>query len=317
VRVLFLGTPEFAVPTLKELLADSECTVVGVVCQPDRPAGRGNKLHAPPTKVLALEHNIPVLQPVSLAKSPETVEAMRKLEPDIIVMVAFGQILKKAVLEMPKMGVVNVHASLLPELRGAAPINWSIINGDTVSGVTTMFTEAGVDTGPMLLKDEVPIGPDMTSQELAEELSARGAKLLIETLKQLRAGTLKAQPQDESKATLAPMMTKELGHLSWKKPAAELHNLVRGLIPWPGTYTKYKGAPLKVHKTRVDKLLSGSEAMTPGAVAQAGSRVLIACGSDGKDRLELVDVQPANKARMSARDWANGVRLKEGDILGA
>ncbi|MBA3993230.1 MAG: methionyl-tRNA formyltransferase, partial [Cyanobacteria bacterium DS2.3.42] len=155
-KVLFLGTPEFAVPTLSELIAFSKTEVVGVVCQPDRPAGRGNKVHVPPVKEVAVQHNIPVLQPVKLAKEPDVVAEMRKLEPDLIVMVAFGQILKKEVLDLPKRGVMNLHGSLLPKWRGAAPINWSIINGDTVAGITTMFTDVGVDTGPMLLKAEVP-----------------------------------------------------------------------------------------------------------------------------------------------------------------
>lgn len=230
-RVLFLGTPEFAVPTLQHLLDFSKVEVVGVVTQPDRPAGRGNKMHPPPTKILAEQHGIPVLQPVSLAKSPEIVEQMRALNSDVIVMVAFGQILKKAVLSMPPQGVINVHASLLPHYRGAAPLNWSIINGDTVTGVTTMFTEAGVDTGPMLLKKEVEIGPDMTSEELAQVLSHEGAVLLIQTLEKLIDKTLVPERQDDALATFAPMMNKDLGHIDWSQSPHKVHNLVRGIIP--------------------------------------------------------------------------------------
>ncbi len=308
VRIIFLGTPEFAVPTLEKLIADKSKTIFAVVCQPDRPSGRGNKIHQPPTKVVALSHNIPVLQPISLAKSPEMVEQLKEMQPDVIVMVAFGQILKKAVLEMPKQGVINIHASLLPHYRGPAPINWAIINGDKKTGVTTMYTEAGVDTGPMLLKAEVPVGPDMTSEELSKELSILGADLLMETLNKLEAGNLISQRQDDAQASHAPMLTKELGKIEWSKDAEQIHNLVRGLVPWPGTYALFKDTVTKITQTKLPNNKTG-DAIAPGTIIKSGDRVEISCGETGTERIELIEVQPANKSRMSARDWANGLRL--------
>jgi len=315
VRVLFLGTPEFAVPTLQHLIDFPPVQVVGVVTQPDRPAGRGNKVQAPPAKVLAGLHNIPVLQPEKLSKSPEIVEAMSQLNADVIVMVAFGQILKKAVLSMPPQGVINVHASLLPHYRGSAPLNWSIINGDTVTGVTTMFTEAGVDTGPMLLKKEVAIGPDMTSEELAHALSNEGADLLIQTLQKLMDGTLVPERQDDSMATFAPMLAKDLGHINWKQSAQQIHNLVRGIIPWPGAYTQVGGATLKIWKTKVI-VAPGQLMMEAGSILIDGDKIQVVCGEVEKNYIQLLEVQPANKARMKARDWANGARIQTGVVLG-
>lgn len=312
-RILFLGTPDFAVPTLKELIASDGFDVVGVVTQPDRPAGRGNKLQAPPTKVLAVEHGIPVFQPVSLSKSPEIVAQLKELQPDYTVMVAFGQILRKSMLEMPRNGVVNIHASLLPKYRGAAPINWAIINGESVSGITTMFTEAGVDTGPILLKHEVDIAAEMTAEDLATELSHVGAKLVIETILKLESGELQPEVQDHTQASLAPMLSKDMGKIDWSLPALTIHNLVRGLYPWPGTFTKYGDTALKVLKTSPAGTTSQSKVV--GEILVADSKILVACGAEGQDRLELVSVQPANKGRMSARDWANGVRIHPGDVL--
>jgi methionyl-tRNA formyltransferase len=313
-RVIFLGTPEFAVPTLQELIDFPHTDVVGVVTQPDRPAGRGNKLHAPPTKVLAEQHNIKVFQPERLSKSPEIVQAMRDLAPDLIVMVAFGQILKKEVLNMPPKGVINVHASLLPKLRGAAPVNWSIINGDTVSGVTTMFTESGVDTGPMLLKKETNIDSDMTAEQLARVMSIDGADLLIETIEKLIDGTLVAVRQDDSKHTLAPMLDKELGRINWSLPAQQIHNLVRGIVPWPGAFTTINDTTLKIWKTKPG---GKPEQNSPvGTIQKLSDRVSIVCGENADETLELLEVQPPNKARMSAKDWANGAHIKTGDKVG-
>lgn len=310
-KVLFLGTPDFAVPTLIELIECPKTEVVGVVCQPDRPAGRGKKVHVPPVKEVALKHNIPVLQPVKLAKQPDVVQAMRSLAPDLIVMVAFGQILKKEVLDIPKNGVMNLHGSLLPKLRGAAPINWSIINGDTVAGITTMFTDVGVDTGPMLLKAEVPLTDDMTSIDLAHELSTVGAKLVIKTIEKMLDGTLVAAPQDDSQHTYAPILNKEMGIIDWKWRASQIHNRVRGLQPWPGTSATFKGGPLKIWKTHV---LEGDHPSAPaGNIAVEGVHVYVCCGENGSERIELVEVQPANKNRMSAQAWANGIHLKSGE----
>lgn len=309
-RVIFLGTPEFAVPTLNELIAFPKTEVVGVVCQPDRPAGRGNKMHLPPVKEVALKHNIQVLQPVKLAKDADVVAKMRELDPDLIVMVAFGQILKKEVLDMPRKGVMNLHGSLLPKLRGAAPINWSILNGDTVAGITTMFSDPGVDTGPMLLKAEVPITDDMTSVDLAQALSTVGSKLVIETIEKLIDGTLTSLVQDDSQHTYAPMLTKDMAVINWQWDARTIHNRVRGLQPWPGTVGSFKGSQVKIWKT---KLLADKQSpCKPGTLFIDANHLLVACGESGDERLELTEVQPANKNRMQAQAWANGVHLKSG-----
>ncbi len=314
-RIIFLGTPDIAVPTLERLIAWPKGEVVGVVTQSDKPAGRGNKLQSPPVKLVAQTHNIPILQPQKLSKEKDIVEAMKALKPDVLVMIAFGQILKKDVLEMATHGVINIHASLLPKYRGPAPINWAIINGDTVSGVTTMFTDAGVDTGAMLLKKEVAIGGDTDSLALGKAIAETGADLIIETLEQLVGGTLKSTPQDDTLATKAPMLSKELGQIDWRKPASDIHNLVRGLLPWPGTATQYKDAPLKILKTRLP-LASEAHKCVPGLVVSVHNKVLIACGPQGEEVIELVEVQPANRAKMKATDWANGARLTVGSTLG-
>lgn len=320
-RIVFLGTPEFAVPTLEALINHPNVEIIAVVTQPDRPSGRGQKMHVPPTKRVALLHNIPVLQPESLAKSPETVEMLRVLNPDLIIMVAFGQILKKAVLNLPRLGVVNLHASLLPAYRGAAPINWSIINGDRETGITTMFTEAGVDTGPTLLKKFLPIDPDIDAEELAKQMSIAGAKLVIETLEKLMADALKPERQDDSRATFAPILTRELGNIDWHNSASNIHNLVRGLVPWPGTVTIFRGELLKIWKTSTElpqgQFTSGHhDSLQPGTIIVENKTVLVRCGNEAADALRLVTVQPVNRARMAAIDWANGARLKGGERLG-
>jgi methionyl-tRNA formyltransferase len=314
-RVIYLGTPEFAVPTLEALVSWPEAEVVAVVTQPDRPVGRGHKVQKPPTKVVAEAHGITVFQPEKLSKSPETVEAMRALHPDVLVMVAFGQILKKPVLEMAPMGVVNLHGSLLPRYRGPAPINWAIINGESVTGLTTMLSDAGVDTGPMLLKQSVHVGPDMTAEELSGVLASIGAPLVVETLRRLKAGTLVPEAQDDRLATHAPLLKKEMGAIDWSSPAAAIHNLVRGLVPWPGAYTFHEGSLLKLWKSAVASRTLPVP-VASGTVVSLGAGIQVACGPDGRQVLELMEVQPANRARLRARDWANGVRLQAGTILG-
>lgn len=317
-RIIFLGTPQIAVPTLEKLIDWPKGEVVAVVTQPDKPSGRGKHLHMPPTKVVAENFGIPVLQPIKLSKSPETVEAMKALNPEVLVMVAFGQILKKPVLEMAPYGVVNLHASLLPKLRGPAPINWAIVNGESSTGITTMFTDAGVDTGDMLLKREVPIDQDMNADELGTVLAKAGANLIIETLEHMLVGSLRPEKQDHSLSTHAPMMSKELGNIDWNKPAQDIHNLVRGLVPWPGTSTTFQEKPLKIIKTRLPyRLVDTDDAQRkPGEIVKIDDVLTVACGLEGSDRLEILDVQPANKARMHAKDWANGVHLQPGQTLG-
>lgn len=317
-RIIFLGTPEFAVPTLQRLIEEQDFDVVGVVCQPDRPKGRGNKVVAPPVKQTAVEHGIPVLQPEKLSKAKDIVQAMRDLKPDVIVMVAFGQILKEEVLQLPPMGVINIHGSLLPKYRGAAPINWSIINGDTVTGITTMQTEAGVDTGPMLLKGEVEITENMTAPELANAMSKVGADLIVTTLRGLKDGSVKPEKQNDEEATFAPIMTKEMGELDWTKPARQIHNLVRALLPWPGTSTMFRGTAIKIVTTEIVKDgqgETGHPAKAPGSILSENKDVVIACGADGKERLRLITIKPQGKGDIPARSWINGIHLKDGDCF--
>lgn len=309
-RVIFLGTPEFARPTLERLIGWPGASVVAVVTQPDRPSGRGKKTMPPPTKVVAAAHGIPVLQPEKLSKAPETVQAMRDLKPDVLVMVAFGQILRKPVLEMAPYGVVNAHGSLLPRLRGAAPINWAIINGETTTGITTMLSDAGVDTGPMLLSRAVPIGPDENAEELAAVLARVSADLMIETLDLMASGRLTPESQDESLATYAPLLTREMGQIDWRLEASTLHNLVRGLVPWPAARATFRGEPLKVLRSG----LAPAGAPAPcGSLILAGANLAVSCGADGRQRLLLIEVQPQSRSRMPAADWARGVRLSAGE----
>lgn len=312
-RILFLGTPEFAVPSLETLIAWGDVTVVGLVTQPDRPAGRGKNIFPPPTKLIAQRHNIPVLQPEKLSKAPEIVQAMADLKPDILVTVAFGQILRKNVLNMARFGVMNVHGSLLPKLRGAAPINWAIINGDTVTGVTTMYSDPGIDTGKMLLKREIAITDDMDAESLASAMSLVGADLLKETLKKLMEGNLLPEEQNNDEATYAPLLKKEMGNIDWHKSAREIHNLCRGLSSWPGTYSHFEGQQIKVVSTRmVDMGAAQMSEHEPGTVLKTAGQFLISCGERGNEALEILDVKPASKGKMSAIAWANGARLKPG-----
>lgn len=315
-RIIYLGTPEFAVPTLNEIIAAPGFEVVGLVCQPDRPKGRGNKLVMPPTKEVANAHGITVFQPEKLSKAPEVVEAMQQLRPDVLVMVAFGQILKKIVLQMAPYGVINLHGSLLPAYRGAAPINWAIINGESETGATTMFSDEGVDTGPMLLRTRIAITADMDAEELSKTMAQSGAKLVMETLIRLKEGSLTPQKQDDSRVTYAPILTKELAEIDWKKSAWEIHNKVRGLVPWPGTKTGFRGANLKVIKTRCQGPAPIREdGRTPGTIISRSDGVFVACGPSGVDRIHVTEVQPESRSRQSAISWANGAHLLPGETF--
>lgn len=325
-RVIYLGTPEFAVPTLKALIDDPFFEVVAAVCQPDRPRGRGNKVQAPPVKQTAVAAGITVLQPEKLGASPETVEAMAALKPDVLVMVAFGQILKKAVLEMAPLGVINLHGSLLPELRGAAPINWAILRGLEQTGITTMQTDRGVDTGAMLLKEKIDIPVDMDAIELGAKMAQVGADLMVRTLKGLADGSVKPIPQDDTLSTYAPLLEKEMGAIDWRDGARKIHDQVRGLRPWPGAFTGFNQQVLKINRTALPGPEPGTEGpassksqLSPGTLILASgkgrSSVLVACGENGGERLELISVQPPGKPGTDAQAWANGVHLKDGDRL--
>lgn len=314
-KILFLGTPEFAVPSLERLIAWKDVSVVGLVTQPDRPAGRGRNIFPPPTKLVAESHGIPVMQPERLSKAPDIVQSMMDLKADILVTVAFGQILKQNVLEMAPHGVMNVHGSLLPKYRGAAPINWAIINGESLTGVTTMFSDKGVDTGKMLLAREMTLRDDMDAESLAREMSVVGAELLVETLQKLMDGKLVPQEQNESEATYAPRLSKEMGNIDWRKSAFEIHNLVRGLAPWPGTYTSLDSLQLKILSTNLLVQEPGNTEEPGAVVLSDNGKFLVACGPEGKDLLEICEVKPASKGKMTAISWANGLRLKPGAVL--
>ena len=247
-RVIFMGTPDFAVPCLARLVEISD--VVAVVTQPDKPKGRGQKLLPPPVKVFAQEHGIAVYQPVRV-KATDFVDVLRGLAPDLIVVVAFGQILSKEILSLPPLGCINVHASLLPRYRGAAPMQWAIVRGEKETGVTTMFMDEGLDTGDMLVRETLPITQAMTAAELHDAMMKLGADVLEKTLFSLSEGTLKRTPQDDALSTYAPLLDKEVGRIDWKKPAQEIHDLVRGLNSWPGAYTMLAGQKFKIWRTRL------------------------------------------------------------------
>ena len=307
-RVVFMGTPEFAVPSLKALL-DAGYGVVGVFTQPDRPVGRGHKLAACPVKKLALERGVPVYQFERL-RNEEGLACLRALAPDIVVTAAFGQILSQALLDVPKMGTVNVHASLLPAYRGAAPINWCILNGETKTGVTTMLTDAGVDTGAMLLRRETDIGETETAAELSARLSQLGAELLIETLKGYIAGEIAPTPQDERLASRQPMLKKEMGLIDWTRSAKEIACQARGLDPWPSAYTDCLGGTLKIYRAR--PAMGEGE---PGTVLRSSAKegLFVACGEGA---LEVLEMQAPGGKRMNARAYLAGKKIEPGTKFG-
>lgn len=305
-NVVFMGTPDFAVPSLKRLEADGH-TVTLVVTQADKPKGRGRVLTPPPVKAFALERGMDVFQPGKM-KDPETLARIRAAAPDVIVVVAFGRILPPALLELPRYGCVNVHGSLLPRWRGAAPIQWAVLSGDAQAGVTTMQMNAGLDTGDMLLKKERPLEPDTTAGELFDLLCEDGAELLSATLRGLEAGTLAPTPQDESLACYAPMLDKRMSRIDWTKPAETVHNQVRGLNPWPSASTLYKDKTLKIHTSRV----GGPTDQPPGTVVSL-SPLQVACG-DGR-ALCLLDVQAEGAKRMAALDFLRGHPLEIGEVF--
>lgn len=307
-RIIFMGTPEFACPALQTLLDRGE-QVIAVFTQPDRPKGRGQKLQPPPVKELALTHGIPVCQPPKV-RVPEVVEQIRALQPDLIVVVAFGQILPKALLEIPPQGCVNVHASLLPRYRGAAPLNWCIVNGETETGVTTMLMDVGLDTGPMLLKRTMTIGPEEGILSVHDRMSQLGAELLGETLDGLKAGSIIPEPQDGSLSCYAPLLKKEDGLIDWHKSAVEIHNQIRGLSVWPGAFTWLDDAPLKLYCSVVSQ-----GAGTVGSIIATGrDGIEVACGQGS---LLITELQAAGSRRMDAASFLAGHPLPAGTVLKA
>ncbi len=306
-RIVFMGTPEFAVPSLKALFELENAEVVGVFTQPDRPVGRGRKVEVTPVKREAEAHGVPVFQ-FERVRKQEGLDAMRSLKPDIVVTAAFGQILSKKLLEVPRLGTVNVHASLLPKHRGSAPINWSIIQGEKVTGVTTMLTDVGLDTGDMLLKREVEIGENETAGQLTERMSFIGAELLKETLPAYWAGEITPIPQKEEEMTYDPMMTKELGRIDWTKSASEIDCLVRGVNPWPGAFSTMNGDVIKVW---LAKKCDETTSQAPGTVIAASAKegLIVACGNG--ETVEIIEMQAPNAKRMTAKAYLSGKKLGE------
>ena len=312
-RVVFMGTPDFSVPTLEKII-EAGHEVIGVVTQPDKAKGRGKKVLFPPVKEKALEHNLPVYQP-KRAREPEFIEQMRELNPDVMVVVAFGQILPKALLDIPKYGCVNVHASLLPKYRGAAPIQWAVIRGEKVSGVTTMQMDVGLDTGDMLMKTEVALAEDETGGSLHDKLSVLGGELLIETLKGLEAGTIQPEKQDDSQTgEYARMLDKALGKVDFSMPAEEIERLIRGLNPWPSAYTFYHGKTMKLWKAKVVSADADGEAAAPGQILSVDKKGFTVQTGDGA--LRILELQLEGKKRMDAGAFLRGCSMAAGEILG-
>ncbi|MBI1816856.1 MAG: methionyl-tRNA formyltransferase [Deltaproteobacteria bacterium] len=306
-RIVFFGTPEFAVPSLRALL-DGEDEVVGVVCQPDKPAGRGHKLGTSPIKDLASARALPVLQPPKL-RAEDAFTALRELRPDLIVVAAYGKILPPSFLTLPRLGCINVHASLLPKYRGAAPIQWAILHGETVTGITVMQMNEGMDTGDVLLQSETPIGDDETYGELQTRLADLGAAALQQALSSLKRGELHARPQDDAAATAAPMIQKEDGRIDWSRRAIDIARAVRAYNPWPSATTTLDGTLLKIHRAHV--MATNSDA--PGTVHVRGSEIVVACGERA---LRIEQLQLAGRKSLSAAEFLHGGRIPSGARLG-
>ena len=308
-RVIFCGTPGFAVPCLEALVRE-RFEVPLVVSQPDRPKGRGLELVPTPVKQVALANGIPVTQPEKIKNNQEFRSQLEAIRPDAVIVVAYGRIIPQWMIDLPRLGNINVHASLLPKYRGAAPIQWAIACGETVTGVTTMRIDAGLDTGDMLLKAEMPIAADDTAVTLGPRLSDLGALLLIETLREFESGEVHPTKQDDSQASQAPILKKEDGRIDFGRSAKEIFNRLRGFQPWPGAFTTFRGKQLTVHGARPGTGLR----LLPAEITVSGDRLFVGCGE--LSGLELIEVQPEGKKRMSARDFANGYRLQAGEKLG-
>lgn len=304
--VVFMGTPRFAVPTLEALVAKGH-EVRAVYTQPDRPKGRGQELAMSPVKECAQRLGLPVYQPERVRR-PEVFAQLAEFGAEAMVVVGYGQILPQAIIDLAPRGIINVHASLLPKYRGAAPIQWAIANGERVTGVTTMRIDAGLDTGDMLLKTETAIGDDETAPELSERLAAMGAALLIETLRGI--GTIVPEKQNNAEATMAPILKKEDGAIDWTRSAAAIYARLRGFTPWPGAFTTFRGAGLKV----LSAAMASDTDLAPGAMRLRNRKLIVGCGEG--TALELREVQPDGRKRVSGESFSNGARLSDNELLG-
>jgi methionyl-tRNA formyltransferase len=308
-NLVFCGTPSFAVPTL-EALVGAEFRVHLVVTQPDRPKGRGLELVASPVKQNALELNLPLTQPDRIKTNDEFRARLTALKPDAIIVVGYGRLIPSWMLDLPPLGNINLHASVLPKYRGAAPVQWAIACGETTTGVTTMHLDAGLDTGDILLQQEMPIQPDDTAETLAPRLATTGAGLVVETLRGLQAGTIRRQPQNNSQATLAPILKKEDGLMDFSRPAVEVFNRMRGFQPWPGAYTQFRGKNLQILNAR-----PANDGAPPSELRVRSDHLYVGCGH--KTSLELLELQLEGKKRTNASDFVHGYRPKPAETLGA
>jgi methionyl-tRNA formyltransferase len=308
-RIVFCGTPALALPTLRQLIAQPDFQVVGVVTQPDRPRGRGRETSLSPVKAAASQAGIPVYQPEKI-RAEEPQAYFQQVAPDVVVIIAYGQIIPARLIAIPRLGWINLHGSLLPNYRGAAPINWAIVNGETRTGLTTMQINAGLDTGPMLLKYETDIAPGETAPELAARLAEAGAPLMIETLRRLDRQEITATPQDDSQKTFAPPLKKQDGRVDWSLPAQQIYNRIRGLEPWPGTFTTFRGKTCHIWGRPGEQGIAGE----PGTLSLKDGRLLAACG--GATALELESLQLEGRKRISAKEFINGARLRQDDAFG-
>ena len=308
-KIVFMGTPEFAVPCLQKII-DEGHEVLAVVTQPDKPKGRGKKLAMPPVKELALKYNIDVYQPVK-AREESFVEKLKEINPELIVVVAFGQILPKSILDIPKFGCVNVHASLLPKYRGAAPLNWVIINGEEKTGVTTMYMDVGLDTGDMILKSEIPLDDEITAGELHDKMMVQGAEVLKDTIDLISKGKAPREKQNDEETCYSPIMDKSLGNIDWSKSATDIHNLIRGVNPWPSAYTTYDKQTMKIWKTKVLDKLSEK---TPGTILSVDKNGIEV--STGDKVLQISEIQMSGKKRMIVSEYIKGNDISTGIVLG-
>ena len=309
-RIVFMGTPDFSVPALKALV-EAGHEVAAVVTQPDRPRGRGKELQMTPVKVQALAYGIPVYQPEKV-KDPAFVEILRNLQPEVIVVIAFGQILSRDILDLPPYGCINIHASLLPKYRGAAPIQWAVIDGEKETGVTTMMMDVGRDTGDMLEKTVIPLDPKETGGSLFDKLSQAGGPLILSTLEKLKAGTAVRTPQTDEDSTYAKMLTKSLGQIDWSMEAAAIERLIRGLNPWPSAYTFVHGKTLKIWDA--DVLKESSDGAAPGQIIRTDPHSLIVAA--GEALLSIRELQLEGKKRMDVETFLRGYTIEKGEILG-
>lgn len=307
-KIIFMGTPEFSVPSLSALIDEFE--VSAVFTQPDRPKGRGKKLAMSPVKELAINFNIPVYQPLKLKNNIEMIEIIKNIKPDFIVVVAFGQILPKEVLDIPKYGCINLHASLLPKYRGAAPINWSVINGDSKSGNTTMKMDVGLDTGDMLLTEEVDITSEITAGELHDILSSGGGQLLVKTINGIVNNTIKPVKQENEMSSYAAKLGKEMANIDWKCSSSDIHNFIRGLNAWPIAYTHYENAVMKIYKSKVIEELSDKKVGTIIEVSKEGLKVVT-----GNGVLLIEEIQFPGKKPLKVKDYIIGNKIEIGIIL--